>query len=486
LEESLDGLTGKKYPKQCIKLSKLYAESGDYNRAYDVAIMGATQSRQNNFKDYEAICLNQAAKVLIDKPRATQADFEKAKVDLSKARDALFDQGLNKLEMDNSILQKRLERNLELLLNPNAQKTGLEELKDGITDLFSKDKSDSEPNSSSMNEPRTQTDRDYLLKQLQLQKMAIARMSSEQLQQEYLLLSQNRLLDSMNLAAFVDSMEMDRSRMLLDQQNLELREKETELKLEKGRKRIFMALSGMIVLIALGLLFLFFNTRKFNRTLKVKNDQIAHEKKKADDLLLNILPAEIAAELKETGKSQARHFGNASIMFTDFKDFTTASEVLSANDLVEELNICFKAFDEIITRNKVEKIKTIGDAYMAVGGLDDGENMIKNVVVAGIEMQDFMKSRRQDNPNSFEMRVGIHKGPVVAGIVGVKKFQYDIWGDSVNTAARMESSGEVGKVNVSGDVYEALKEHGDLIFTSRGKIEAKNKGQIEMYFVTRA
>ncbi len=216
--------------------------------------------------------------------------------------------------------------------------------------------------------------------------------------------------------------------------------------------------------------------------------RIRNALRRSDELLLNILPEEVAEELKEKGRAEAKHFANVTILFTDFKGFTEASERMSPQELVEELNTCFKAFDAIITAHGIEKIKTIGDAYMCVGGLPDpASSTPADVVHAALEMQAFMKSRKterdvQGKP-SFEMRVGIHSGPVVAGIVGVKKFQYDIWGDTVNTASRMESSGEVGKVNVSGATFELVKGETGLIFTPRGKIQAKGKGEMEMYFI---
>ena len=216
---------------------------------------------------------------------------------------------------------------------------------------------------------------------------------------------------------------------------------------------------------------------------------IEKEKDRSENLLLNILPAEIAEELKQNGEAAARDFDDVSILFTDFKGFTEASEKLTASALVKEINTCFKAFDDIVGKYQVEKIKTIGDAYMAAGGLPvPTKDSIKNTVLAALEMQEFISSRKAEMDTkglpSFEMRVGIHTGPIVAGIVGVKKFQYDIWGDTVNTASRMESAGEVGKVNVSKATYDLLKNDPEFTFESRGKIEAKGKGEIEMFFVT--
>jgi len=215
---------------------------------------------------------------------------------------------------------------------------------------------------------------------------------------------------------------------------------------------------------------------------------IEKEKDRSENLLLNILPADIAAELKEKGRADARDFDSVSILFTDFKGFTEASEKLSAQKLVAEINYCFEAFDGIMARYTIEKIKTIGDAYMAAGGLPvPAENSTKSTVLAALEMQAFVSKRKiemdKNSLPAFEMRAGIHTGPVVAGIVGVKKFQYDIWGDTVNTASRMESNGEVGRVNISQTTYELLKDEPDLSFENRGIFKVKGKGEMQMYFV---
>jgi class 3 adenylate cyclase len=230
--------------------------------------------------------------------------------------------------------------------------------------------------------------------------------------------------------------------------------------------------------------------REQKEEVEKQRDEVSKEKDRSDNLLLNILPEEIAQELKIYGKAEARDFDLASILFTDFKNFTQASAKMSAGDLVSEINFYFKAFDGIMGKHGIEKIKTIGDSYMAAGGLPVPSDVsTKNTVLAALEMQSFIslcKAKKDaKGEHAFEMRVGIHTGPVVAGIVGVKKFQYDIWGDTVNTASRMESAGEVGKVNVSQATYELLKDDSDFTFESRGKIEAKGKGKIEMWFVSK-
>ncbi len=207
------------------------------------------------------------------------------------------------------------------------------------------------------------------------------------------------------------------------------------------------------------------------------------EKKKSDDLLMNILPGEVAEELKHSGSSSARFFDNVTVLFSDFVNFTTASERMSPQELVNELHACFKAFDEIISRHNIEKIKTIGDAYLAVSGLPAAQqDHARNVARAALEMRSYMVQRKaQLGDKTFDIRIGLHSGSVVAGIVGVKKFAYDIWGDTVNTAARMEQNSEPGKINVSQATYQLIKDH--FACTYRGEIHAKNKGEMKMYFV---
>ncbi len=209
-------------------------------------------------------------------------------------------------------------------------------------------------------------------------------------------------------------------------------------------------------------------------------------KRKSDNLLLNILPAEVADELKERGHAKAKKLDNVTVLFTDFKGFTSMSEMLSPEELVQEIHHCFSVFDSIMEKYDIEKIKTIGDAYMAASGVPTSkETHAVDVVNAAIEMRDFVLrragERRAEGRSAFEMRIGVNTGTVIAGIVGTKKFQYDIWGDTVNTAARLESSGEAGKVNISNSTYQLVKNSFEC--QSRGQVEAKGKGEIEMYFV---
>lgn len=222
------------------------------------------------------------------------------------------------------------------------------------------------------------------------------------------------------------------------------------------------------------------------KEIQQQKEIIELEKDKSDKLLLNILPIEVADELKQTGKSAAKSFESVTVLFTDIKDFTKISENQTPEKLVAEIDFCFRAFDFIIERHGLEKIKTIGDAYMCAGGLPvKNETHPDDVVLAALEIRDFINQLKEErikkNQSYFEVRIGISTGPVVAGIVGNKKFAYDIWGDTVNTASRMESTSETGKVNISGTTYGLIKEKFNC--TYRGKIAAKNKGDVDMYFV---
>ena len=259
---------------------------------------------------------------------------------------------------------------------------------------------------------------------------------------------------------------------------------------------------------------------RLQRMVDERTRDLTLEKQRSDDLLHNILPHETAEELKSTGTAQARQFNLVTVLFTDFKGFTQLSEQLSPRELVKDLNDCFTAFDNICEKHGIEKIKTIGDAYMAAGGLPTPcPDHAQRVVRAALEMREFIDNRvtsdqrpvtsensgeaKGDNErqseqrtangeqpsgsslvthhSSLQIRIGIHTGPVVAGIVGVKKFQYDIWGDTVNTASRMESSGEVGKVNISEATYALVKD--EFACEYRGEVEAKGKGRMGMWFV---
>ena len=266
--------------------------------------------------------------------------------------------------------------------------------------------------------------------------------------------------------------------------------KTLEVDRQKMQKYFLLSIMAIILILA-GFLFNLYKTKQRTaKELAEKNEIILAEKKRSDELLLNILPIETANELKMNGKAVARDYEMVTVLFTDFKDFTLISEKLTPKDLVDEIDMCYCAFDNIIEKHGIEKIKTIGDAYLCASGIaHDIDKSVRhnpeNVIDAAFEIVNFMNEmfikRQSEGRPFFRIRIGIHSGPLVAGVVGRKKFAYDIWGDTVNTAARMEQNSEPGKINITSVTHSMAADKYN--FTYRGKIEAKNKGSIDMYFV---
>lgn len=259
---------------------------------------------------------------------------------------------------------------------------------------------------------------------------------------------------------------------LADQRtNFEVSQKQVEVELLETQKRNQLIILGFVGVLLLASLWFY--------------SVISKEKKKSEKLLLNILPEDTAKELKTSGKVKAKQYDAVTVLFTDFKGFTSYSEKLSPEALVETVDHYFSKFDLIMEKYGLEKIKTIGDAYMCVGGLhghiqDHPDQMIK----AAFEIADFVETTKKDIATSeltFDIRIGINTGPVVAGVVGTKKFAYDIWGDAVNVASRMESLSEPGKINISENTYQLIKDNWDCEY--RGEIPVKNRGTMKMYFV---
>lgn len=293
----------------------------------------------------------------------------------------------------------------------------------------------------------------------------------------------------------IDSLNQAQEKLLQEQKIAQL-ELDKQDAFEQQVYRLGGLLAIILGLILAGLIF----SRRANRKLAQQNQEIEYqkneieknrdvieqEKAKSDALLLNILPAETAHELKETGNATPRKYDLVSVLFTDFSGFTAISKHMTAEQLINELNECFRAFDEIIEQHGLEKIKTIGDAYMCAGGIPKpNTSNPKDVVAAALEIQEFMQKRivqkQKEVHKYWNMRIGIHTGSVIAGVVGSKKFAYDIWGDTVNIASRMESNSNEGAINISASTYQYIKD--DYECTYRGAIPVKNGGEVEMYFV---
>lgn len=267
--------------------------------------------------------------------------------------------------------------------------------------------------------------------------------------------------------------------------DFEVSKKQVEVNLlsqQKKNQRIIVIATAialfLIFLIAAGL---------YRRNILIKKTDriIREEKNRSDNLLLNILPEETARELKQSGKVLAKKFESVTVLFTDFKGFTHYAENLSPEKVVESVDFYFSKFDEIMEKYGLEKIKTLGDSYMCAGGLPfPTEDHAYKMVLAAMEIAEFVndvKKQSSANDTRFEVRIGINTGPVVAGVVGTRKFAYDIWGDTVNIAARMESNSEPGRINVSENTHVLIKDLFDCEY--RGEIEVKNRGMMKMYFV---
>lgn len=267
--------------------------------------------------------------------------------------------------------------------------------------------------------------------------------------------------------------------------NFEISQKQLEVDLlnqqKKNQRVVVIATIIALVLICIVAIGLFRRNKFVEKTKKI----IEKERNRSDKLLLNILPEETALELKDNGKVTPKKFDSVTVMFTDFEAFTKYSHNLTPELLVKSVDYHFSKFDEIIEKYGLEKIKTIGDSYMCAGGLPfPSKDHAEKMVQAAFEINAFIKNLKKAEVREishFNIRIGIHTGPVVAGVVGIKKFAYDIWGDTVNIASRLESNCESGKINVSENTYNLIKDSFDCEY--RGEIEAKNKGMMKMYYV---
>ena len=303
-----------------------------------------------------------------------------------------------------------------------------------------------------------------------LQNQEIEALTDSQLRQLFRIQQQDMSIDSLRFQALNDSFTLMQQNLLLEEQRALTRE-------ERQRRNFFIVLA-LGVLVALALLYLRYrSSQRYQALLREKNNRIQQEQKRSNELLLNILPQSVAKELKDSGKARARRFAEATVFFSDFVGFSEIAARTEPEELVRMLDDTFRAFDEITERHGLEKIKTIGDAYMCVCGVPepDADHATKTVRAA-LEIQQYLQREGE-----FTARIGIHSGEVVAGVVGQKKFAYDIWGDTVNQAARLEAAGTAGEVTISQATCDRLGEQ----FTCEhiGTFEAKNIGVMDRYRV---
>jgi class 3 adenylate cyclase len=265
------------------------------------------------------------------------------------------------------------------------------------------------------------------------------------------------------------------------QSEVDLLTKEAEIADLKGKRQNWVIFGiGISLVFVVALAFVLFRRYKFEQET---NQIIEEEKNRSEDLLLNILPEETAVELKERGSVKAKRIEGVTVLFTDFIKFTRLADQVTPELVVQSIDYYFKQFDEITSRYMLEKIKTIGDSYMCAGGLHSDYSQAREVIKAAKEMVRVIEKAKTSNSDiiHFDMRIGIHTGPVVAGIVGNKKWQYDIWGNTVNVASGMEAKSMAGKINISEDTYNQIKDEFQVEF--RGEIDVKHRGPMKMYFV---
>ncbi len=482
LEESLRGAAGPDRVEILLQLSDACQKAGKLDKAESVAEDAGDLARRIKSPELRAVALNKEGNIMMARgKRKANTRFEQS-LDIQRGiksnNKAL---AINNLENLRVLAEKAgrskdlagIEAQIVLLRNGGSIGDLASDVNQSL-EVLSAVQQQLADNNSRYQESQTkfQQQSKELQEALAAREAVIDQMSEEQMKTAMLLMEQKALLDSVYYRAGMDSLAVANA-------NLALREAESNRKFQY-------AIIAVLFLLAGGSTFSFVRARQNAKVLEAKNKTIREEQARSDNLLLNILPSLVAEELKKNGRTEAQYFEDVSVLFADFVGFSKIAERLSPQQLVTELDTCFQKFDEIIARHELEKIKTIGDCYMCAGGLPNGGgSKMSSIVAAAKEMQEWLvswnKERDKKSLPRFDARIGIHRGPVVAGVVGSKKFAFDIWGDTVNVAARIEQAGEGGRINISGEAYAVVKDFFPCKY--RGKIAAKNKGEIDMYFV---
>ncbi|MEI6409204.1 MAG: adenylate/guanylate cyclase domain-containing protein [Bacteroidota bacterium] len=483
LEQEIAKASGLEKVEKSIALSDTYLAMGEYKKAVEIAEDAEENARKSGSIEWRATALNRQGKALMLNGKKGFFGREPAAPKFIKSNEILRSSGVgNKSLILDNLVQ------LRIIAEKRGRTEEVQELESQITQV-QKSNLPSQSNAPTSNVASTpnsrpnaapsQSQEEKLMKESQaLQSLlaekeaAISVMTEAQVKTKLILLQQEQMLDSLAYRSRLDSFSVANW-------NLALREAESS-------RNFNYAIMAVLLLVAGGSAFSYFRARQNAIILGEKNKIIREEQQRSDNLLLNILPGLVAEELKQKGRTNARFFEDVSVLFADFVGFSKIAEQLSPQQLVTELDTCFQAFDEIISKHGLEKIKTIGDAYMCAGGLPNGGgSQLRAMVTAAKEMQlwlhEWNTERDKKGQPRFDARIGIHSGPVVAGVVGSRKFAFDIWGDTVNIAARVEQAGEGGKINISGEAYAIVNQFFPCHY--RGKIAVKNKGEIDMYFV---
>ncbi len=505
LEGTTTKLTGEDYLNNALTLADWLYNEGFFEKSVEWADNAADAAKKLKQTSYLAISLNQRGKSQMKVPsrrdNLKNKAFKSFEESYSLTTDAelKLDNLLNMKELATQLNKKkeleRIAREIAVLSGGDASVStsgggGLFSKRKKVQEDFEKAQAQNQQLSAEVNnlseeKAKLANQQQGLQKMIAAREAAIQNMSAAQIKQQLLFSEQSRMLDSMQFAGAMDSMNLAQKEVVVQQQQAELQQKQAEIELQSSQRNLLLAIVGLVLFLGGALFFRYQTISNHNVVLSEKNRIIEEERRRSEELLLNILPASIADELKKNGAAVARRYESATVLFADFKGFSAISKQLSAEKLVFDLDYAFKNFDRIIGKHGLEKIKTIGDAYMCAGGLPDHDGHPRDVVKAGLEIQQFLqewnKEKRQAGELPFEARIGIHTGPLVAGVVGSRKFAYDIWGDTVNVASRMETSGEPGLVNISASTFSFIKDEFDCEY--RGKVPAKNVGDVEMYFV---
>jgi adenylate cyclase len=494
LEKSLDGKPGVELVKDYRQLSEWYFKDGNFELAAERARQAYDEAKKIGWNHEMALALNREGKALMKIPSRRNTSKNKAfksfmeSNTLTRNKDLRLD-NLNQLKALATMLGKRKEFQAIVRDIAAAKGKAVEPIiSEGGGGLFGRKKRALQQQKETLESELNQLtgEQAALQKMLQSKQAAIQNLSAEQMKQELLLSEQERIVDSLIFSSILDSLELAHKEFVVREQDAELQKLDAELAFKESQRNLFLAIAGLILLGAIGLFHRYHVIRRHNAVLEEKNRIIVEERHRSEELLLNILPLAVAEELKKNGFAEARHYDTATVLFTDFEGFSKISKQLSPNKLVQDLHYAFTHFDQIIGQYGLEKIKTIGDAYMCAGGLPRSDAAPPLAVVkAALDIQKFLDrwntERKKKGEPLFEARIGIHTGPLVAGVVGEKKFAYDIWGDTVNVASRMESNGKPGKVNISSATFSHIRNDFDCEY--RGKVPAKNVGEVEMYFV---
>lgn len=446
-------------------LSKEYYEASDYDKAELSAQSAFELSRKKGNFLGMGKSLQSEALALIGNDKKVKYNRKKAIQKLNESLEIFS-------SINNVLLSIKSLEYLKLIEEKNNDSQKVKLYAKQINDLKKLVKANEKSNYLSSEIQDLISQRFYL-------KAKINQLNKEQLQSELLIALQKNSVDSLEF-------QTERNSLILSQNKSVLSEQKAEIALQKSQKQLFYAFLGILCVFVVFMLVRFRETKKNNHVLALKNNIIQEEREKSEALLLNILPSIIAKELMVNGEAQARQYDMATVFFSDFVGFSKIANEISPEKLVALLDEYFRLFDDVIEKFGLEKIKTIGDSYMCVGGLPEkNTSHPSDVIRAALEIQSILNDRKIEkqklNQQFFEARIGIHTGPLVAGVVGSKKFAYDIWGDTVNVASRIESNGEAGKVNISQSTFELVEN--EFSFTSRGVIPIKNIGEIQMFFV---